>query len=225
MTGAVFGCWTVLHQTGNAPKGGALWLCRCICGKERSVLAGDLRNGKSTACGCSQSRIARGKPAPVKQTRLYVCWQNMRARCNNPKNIGWKHYGAKGIAVCKEWDRFIVFKRWAEDAGYMDNLSIERIDNSLGYSPENCTWADAKQQARNRSIVRVSPSGKTYAEIAEENGVPVTTMNSRICSGQWSPEVAATTPVGSVKKKPKRNEFGQFVQKQPGEKWKKKGHS
>ena len=141
----------------------------------------------------------------------------MHSSCRNLTN---KNYGGKGIAVCAEWRDFATFYDWAVNAGYQDGLTIERLDNALGYSPNNCTWATRKTQNRNRSIVRMQSPGVAWAEVAEGHEVPVAVMNNRICSGKWSPEKAATTPVCAVKRAPARDATGRFVAQPNGPHWK-----
>lgn len=76
----------------------------------------------------------------------------MRQRCNNPKAQFYAQYGGRGIKVCAEWDQdFLAFYDWAMSHGYQENLTIDRIDNDNGYSPENCRWVTQKQQNDNRS--------------------------------------------------------------------------
>ena len=69
----------------------------------------------------------------------------MRQRCNNPNRDAYKLYGGKGVRVCDEWCDYENFKAWALDNGYQDNLSIDRIDPSKGYSPDNCRWITASE--------------------------------------------------------------------------------
>lgn len=75
---------------------------------------------------------------------MYNSWRGMRERCNNKANKAYKWYGAKGITVSKEWDRFANFAAWAIANGYKEGLTIERIDSNLNYEPSNCEWITHK---------------------------------------------------------------------------------
>lgn len=74
----------------------------------------------------------------------------MRSRCETPSSTDFKYYGARGISVCEEWKQFELFQKWATENGYTDDLSIDRIDNEKGYSPDNCRWITQSEQSRNR---------------------------------------------------------------------------
>lgn len=83
------------------------------------------------------------------RTRVYAVWCNMINRCGNPRAGSFKDYGAKGIRVCDDWLRFENFFR---DMGEPPKgMTLDRIDNSLGYCSSNCRWATRAQQARNYS--------------------------------------------------------------------------
>lgn len=86
------------------------------------------------------------------RTKLYNVWLSMRNRCNNPNNKDYARYGGRGIKVSPEWDIFEVFNDWAMAHGYVEGEStIERINNDLGYCPENCTFIPNKENAKHRS--------------------------------------------------------------------------
>lgn len=82
---------------------------------------------------------------------LYSVWLGMKQRCNDPAHISYHNYGGKGIKVCEEWsDSFVAF---LEDMGERPakGYSIERIDSSKDYCPENCKWATRTEQNENKA--------------------------------------------------------------------------
>lgn len=75
-------------------------------------------------------------------------WADMRRRCANPNRKDFKYYGGRGISVCKEWERYSVFREWAMSNGYADNLTIDRINNDGNYEPGNCQLIIRSENSR-----------------------------------------------------------------------------
>lgn len=154
-TGERFGKLTVVSLYSRAsrnPLKQIKWLCKCDCGNVVVVQSGNLATGNTKSCGClTEGKQGMFKPNP---NRLYNSWRAMKARCNNPNNNRYYLYGGRGIKVCKEWELFSNFKSWALCNGYSEELSIDRIDNDKGYSPENCRWILPQEQSRNRRCVK-----------------------------------------------------------------------
>ena len=111
---------------------------------------------------------------------LNKIWRSMRRRCNNQSSSSYQRYGGRGISVCDEWNNFETFYRWAISNGWADGLSIDRIDNDRGYSPDNCRFASRKEQSRNRRTnVSITVNGITKLQIewAELLGLSYNTIS------------------------------------------------
>lgn len=125
----------------------AVWRCTCDCGNAIETTATNLGYGRVRSCGCLRSDVA--KTHALSKTRQYHIWQAMKTRCTNPHAINYSKYGGAGITYDPNWETFENF--WMDmKGGYSDNLTIERVDNSKGYSKENCIWANYSTQNFNR---------------------------------------------------------------------------
>jgi len=126
----------------------------------------------------------------LSKTSVYNSWMCMLSRCYNKKSDKYIYYGARGILVEEKWHSFLCF---LDDMGFPERgMTLDRIDVNKGYSPENCRWADAITQARNKTNNRfLSANGmiKTLAEWAELSGTSRNNIHKRIVRG-WSTEQA-----------------------------------
>lgn len=204
LTDKIFDRWTVVSfafiklTSGGNPV--TYWHCRCVCGTERAVVSGNLVKRLTHSCGCWNSEQARARGNGSTQNPLYHIWGSMIDRCENPHGESFQWYGARGITVCERWRR--SFHTFADDMGVKPSPqhSLERLNNNGPYSPENCVWATAKQQGRNkRNNHFLTFQGKTQpmSAWAEETGISYFVLRSRI-HNKWSDEDALTIPVGSI---------------------------
>lgn len=208
LSGQVFGRLVVLDYSHTDAHGTTYWKCRCTCGNVVTVSRSNLF-GNTKSCGCLNKE--RTKEANTTHggtsSRLYKVWRSMRARCYSPHHKSYPDYGGRGITVCDDWNNdFAAFREWAESTGYSDEagLTIDRIDNSKGYYPENCRWVDATTQANNRRsnhIVTYNGVSKTIAEWADFLEVSPQTLRWRLKKRNDDLEQACALPMNYKKQK------------------------
>lgn len=194
MSGKRIGKLTVIQYAETRNKQ-AYWLCKCDCGNKIIARGNHLRNGNVKSCGCL--RIEENKIRAkhnLSRSDLYNTYHSMRKRCYLKTNASYSRYGGRGIKMCDEWlnseTGFESFYVWALSSGYKKGKSIERIDVNKNYCPENCTWADAKQQANNLTTTpHITYNNETHtpSEWQEICGIPRQTILSRYKKG-WSAE-------------------------------------
>lgn len=176
---------TILTRAPN--KGNkTMYYCLCHCGKLFKTSQSNISSGSTTSCGCvlkyrrGKSSIIHGKT----NTKIYNVYKAICRRCYYSKDMSYKNYGARGIAVCNEWkDDFMAFYNWSVCNGYKEGLQIDRIDNNGNYEPSNCRWVTCKENCNNRrSNIYITYKGmtKTATEWADYLGVNRKAFNSRL---------------------------------------------
>ena len=192
LKGRRFGRLVVTERNGS--KGGcATWTCLCDCGKRVFVIGKLLCKGTTSSCGCyrKDALTKHGKAG----SRTYGIWHAMVSRCHNKKAANFRNYGGRGISVCPEWHTIDGFFACMGEAP--EGMSLERIDNEKGYSPENCRWATMAEHATNKRtnvILTFRGKSQTISEWSRELGVGKTAIHNRLKRGLSASE-ALGTPV------------------------------
>jgi hypothetical protein len=175
-----------------------IWSFRCDCGVEVDRKIRLVRSGRTSSCGCvfREKMAARNTKHGQSGTKTYRVWKNMRARCGSETDSDYHLYGGRGIKVCERWQDYLAF---VEDMGECPpGKSLDRVDVNAGYSPDNCRWATAKEQAGNkRTTRRVEALGQTkiITEWARELGVSHRLIDYRLKAG-WPADEAVTRKPG-----------------------------
>jgi len=183
-------------------KGKAYWEFRCECGTKKIIQIYPVVRGKVKSCGCLHmemcksgvNRLKHGDARKGMVVRLHKIWRKMIGRCYCKTDKAYPSYGKRGIDICKEWkENYVNFKEWALNNGYSDKLTIDRINNNKGYSPDNCKFSTRKQQARNRRNTRLltyKGETKSLVEWSEIIGISQYALRARIDRLEWPYEKA-----------------------------------
>lgn len=190
-TGDRFGKLTVRTEVEKI-KNRRRYACICDCGYEAVAFADLLKVGGVRSCGCLRKETAkRGQKSPVFKHGMvahpvWKAWQSMKNRCLNPKCPSYPRYGGRGITVC---DRWLDVENFIADMlpGWSPGLELDRTDNALGYSPDNCRWVTrSANQSNKRSNVWIeTPEGRmTIAQAAKLFGLNHCTIKYRLSVGK-----------------------------------------
>lgn len=188
ITGKQFEFLTVLGYIGKGK-----WHCKCECGNTKIVSTAKLNNGHVKSCGCLTKTNAVKHNAT--NTKEYITWTNIKARCTNPNNKSYHNYGGRGITVCNRW--LNSFENFYKDMGNCPKgFSIERINNDKEYNKDNCIWASPKTQAMNRRsnfIVNYKGQEKPLKQWCEDLNLNYKKVFARIKQLGWTIDKALST--------------------------------
>lgn len=195
----------VVLEYSHTKRQARYWKCQCDCGNITLATSNWLSTGHKKSCGCANREPTSQTHGLSKQTPLYFVWKDLRHRCSNKNHKSYKIYGARGITVCKEWEDFEVFYKWAIENGYKEEKlsngknkwTIDRIDVNGNYEPSNCRFVTNEVQANNkRNTLRFDYNGKRYnlTELANDFNIDRMLLYDRLHTKKWDLEKALTTP-------------------------------
>lgn len=190
-TGEKFGRLTVESTQCRKLLGRTVVKCRCSCGKARYAKPSDLRRGVITSCGCAKVEVLRERNLRMATHHMsaspeHHIWRGILTRCLCKTSKYYPRYGGRGITVSDRWrDNFTAF---LEDMGYRPDaaFTVERKNNSGGYSKDNCVWATRKQQNRNKRsnrLITFNGETKPVSQWADEVGLAAGLVFGRLNRG------------------------------------------
>lgn len=136
------------------------WLCRCDCGNTCTPRTTALVLETTLSCGCLGREVSSEVHTThgMSDSPEYESWRAMRRRCNDPGAGNYKHYGAKGITVCDQWNK--SFEAFYKDMGQRPlGTTLDRENPKGNYEPGNCRWADPFTQSFNQGPSVKNTSG------------------------------------------------------------------
>lgn len=190
-TGKVFNRLTVMGLSANRKYGRLAWLCKCECGNHTLAITEEVRSCRLFSCGCVRKQRDKTRSA-----HLYKRWYSMMRRVE-PGSKHRRIYADKGITVCPRWQSYENFKADMQDT-FKPDLTLDRINNAKGYSPENCRWADWAVQANNRDVCRyytLHDKTLTVNQWAAFSGIGIGCLRRRLNTAGWAFKDAITLPV------------------------------
>lgn len=158
--------------------------CKCDCGVVKEVAFHRVRDGVTKSCGCLSRELTteRNTKHGYRYHPAYDTYNSMMARCYNPKNQNYSHYGGRGIGVADVWHDVKVFAEWCERNGFRKDYQLDRIDNDGDYSPDNCRFVTPTVNLRNtrRNVVIEGVSLREFLdELGEKHNIGHPTLRYR----------------------------------------------
>lgn len=184
---------TKRFKNGNSQR---MILCRCICGNKLTVNTTSLISGHTCSCGCLsiEKRVEKVRKYINNVEAIHFSYFSMMNRCYDPKCDSYKHYGAIGVVVCKEWkENYQTFLDWSLANGWKKGLQLDKdikyvkmfpeAKTGRIYSPEFCSWVTALEHSTyKRNTIKIEYYGEmvALADIARKVNIRYGTLASRL---------------------------------------------
>lgn len=191
ITGEVYGQLTAISNTGKQNANGCyIWTFKCSCGNFLEREIGNLRSRRYSAkcedCNSKATSERTSTHRTPKNDKVYKSWCKIKERCFNQNDKSYKDYGGKGVTMYPAWvDDFVAYRDHVgtpPDDGL--RYSIDRLDNNVGYFPNNLRWATYHQQARNKTHQANNKSG-FMGVCWEEKKWPNNKVGTLYANAQW----------------------------------------
>lgn len=140
----------VLNERSVSNKKVGNCLCK-VCGNSFNAIINNVVTLTTKNCGCV--RKEKVSTHNMSKSRIYQCWSSMKYRCDK------RLINYEDVNYCERWRNFESFYEDMRES-YKDDLTLDRIDYTLGYYKENCRWVDKTTQVVNRSKPKVNCSSK-----------------------------------------------------------------
>lgn len=165
LVGTKFGRLVVLEFTrwhvGNDTQKTSMWNCLCDCGNEKEMRRSYLQTTEIPSCGCYKSEVISENSTKhgMYGTPTHQTWRKMKERCLSEYYVEKEYYQDQGIDIYPPWIE--AFENFYADMGERpEGMTLDRIDGTKGYYPDNCRWADLTIQAYNRKKGTNNTSGR-----------------------------------------------------------------
>lgn len=207
VVGQTYSELTVLSLEGRDHASKMLVRCQCSCGKVHTLRFNSIQSGQALSCGHAnrEATAARNTIHGLSYHPDFQVWVDMNKRCHGSDPGLIKNYKDRGISVCEQWRKDPA--QFFKDMGpRTKGMTLERVDNSKGYSPENCVWASMKTQQNNKRtnvVLELHGRRMTISQWANELGMSKNTIWFRVKRGLSHKEVL-TNPIDTRYSRPRK---------------------